>query len=364
MSEKPLSKLMTTLKSPRVSVDLTGVKEAFNERIPIDLSKVADAINEPIPKYQEMFTFAAGGIPLFLFGIQAVTGILLAFFYVPQWDAAYESVRHITEGVPFGWWVRGIHRWSANLLILFVFLHMIRTFIFGSYRKPREFTWLMGVGLLFVTVTFGFTGYSLIGNQVSYWASVIGTNIAGNVPVIGKYLLYFMRGGWEVTDGTLTRFFALHAWVMPVSLTLLVGIHVVLVRLHGPTRVDPDDEREIKFWPDQIVNEVIVLLYILILIMVLTTLFPPHVGERATPEQTPLHIAPEWYFLWVYGFLKLVPGTIGMLGLMLFVAALVFWPWVDKVLQRISPRLDLSVVLGTIVALLVIVAIWWQAFFL
>ena len=342
---------------------MTGkLKSWWTERVPVDLSQVMKAINEPVPKYQEMFTFAAGGIPLFLFAVQVITGIFLAFYYVPEWNAAYDSVRHISEGVPFGWWIRGIHHWAANLMILAVFLHVIRTFIFGSYRRPREFTWLMGVGLLFVTVTFGFTGYSLVGNQVSYWAAVIGTNIAGSVPIIGELLLYFMRGGWEVSNSTLTRFFALHAWVMPIALTLLVGIHIMFVRLHGPARVDLKDERDVKFWPDQIVNEAIVALYILILLMVLTTLVPPYMGDRATPEQTPLHIAPEWYFLWVYGFLKLVPGTVGMVGLMLFTATLTFWPWVDKLLCRISPRLELSVVLGTIVAVMIIVAIWWQAF--
>jgi quinol-cytochrome oxidoreductase complex cytochrome b subunit len=299
---------------------------------------------------------------MILFGIQAITGILLAFNYVPTLTGGYASVVRITEELPFGWWLRGIHHWTANLMILTVFFHMIRVFVFGGYRRPREFIWILGAGLLLVTVSFGFTGYSLIGNQLSYWATIIGSSIAGSVPVVGKYVLYFMRGGWEVSNATITRFYALHAWILPASLMGLMAVHILLVRLHGPSRPDPKDDRNIRFWPDQVFNEGIVVMYLLIGLVVLATIFPPTAGQPANPDQTPLHIAPEWYFLWVFGFLKLLPEMLGMAALGLFVAVLIFWPWADRLLARISPRLELSVVLGTVTGLTIVGLTLWQAF--
>jgi len=333
-------------------------KSWWYERCPITLAQVIKAINEPIPRYLELFFYAVGGIPLILMLIQAVTGVLLAFYYSPA--QAFESVRHTTQDVPFGWWIRGIHRWGANLAILAVMLHMLRTFFIGSFRKPRELVWMIGALLLIVTLGFGFTGYSLVGDHLSYWATVVGTNIAGSVPIIGNYLLYFLRGGWDVTSQTVTRFFAIHAWVLPAIGTLLVVIHIVLMRLHGPTHIEPEEDEKagLFFWPDQIITEVLVGLYILLLLTTLTILFPPPVGKMADPTRTPIHIKPEWYFMPVYAWLKLVPEAVGIIGLFLFVLILIFWPFIEEWIERWSPIKDLYVILGTIVAVLFVVAIF------
>jgi ubiquinol-cytochrome c reductase cytochrome b subunit/cytochrome b6 len=343
-------------------VEQSKFKEWLTQRLPVSVGELMEVINEPVPKVMEPFAWAAGGIPMFLFGIQAITGVLLAFNYVPTLAGSYQSVARITEVLPFGWWIRGVHHWAANLMILSVFVHMIRTLIFGGFRRPREFTWILGVALLLVTVSFGFTGYSLIGNQLSYWATVIGSNIAGSVPVIGPYLLYFLLGGWDVTNTTITRFYALHAWILPAISTGLVGLHVVLVRLHGPSRPDPEDRHDIRFWPDQVFSEGIVVMFLLLTLVVLATVLPPGTGQLPTPGETPSHIAPEWYFLWVYGFLKLVPEAVGMVALGLFVVVLILWPWVDRLLARISPRLELNPALGLVVGLAIVGLTLWQAF--
>lgn len=339
-------------------------KSRWQEWFPINWEQVLEIINESIPRYLETFFYAVGGIPLLLALLQGITGILLVFYYTPGIPDAYESVRHITQEVPFGWWIRGLHRWGAHLFILVVMLHMLRTFVIGSFKRPRELVWIMGALLLLVTLAFGFTGYSLIGDQLSYWATIVGTSIAGSVPLVGGYLLTFMRGGWNVTSETVTRFFALHAWVLPAIGGLLVIVHIVLMRLYGPMRVEPEEVDKAAgffFWPDQIATEIVVILLFVLLLSTLAVVFPPPVGEPADPLHTPEHIRPEWYFLPVYSWLKLVPEAVGTIGLFIFVLVLIFWPFVEEWLGRFIPVKDWYVIVGTIVAVLYVVAIFAEA---
>ncbi len=160
-------------------------------------------------------TYYFGGIALFLFGVQVVTGTLLALYYSPTPEAAYKSVQSITSDVSFGWLIRSIHHWAANLMILFVALHLGRVFFQAAYKYPRELTWVIGIGLLLVTLGFGFTGYLLPWDQRAYWATVVGTEIAGGVPLVGDQLLLLLRGGPDVTGATMSRFFGIHVLVLP-----------------------------------------------------------------------------------------------------------------------------------------------------
>lgn len=334
----------------------------LGERIPLPLEAIRHPLREPIPVHLHRWWFALGSTPLLLFLIQVGTGILLTFYYIASPDRALESVRTISTEVPFGWWFRGIHHWGASLMILTVGLHMVRVFFSSAYRRPRELNWIIGTVLLFTTLAFGFTGYALVYDQLSYWATTVGTNLIGSVPLIGSYLLAFTRGGLEVTANTLTRFFTLHIGILPTLMILLLGLHVLLVRLHGVARLDPEDDRTAPFFPGHVLLALLIGFYLALLLSALAVIFPPPLGDPANPALTPAEIKPEWYFFSVYRWLRLVPGVIGLVGMFAFVLALVFWPFVDAFLARWFKKRDVTLVLGAIVAVVFIAATLWEAF--
>jgi quinol-cytochrome oxidoreductase complex cytochrome b subunit len=193
-----------------------------------------------VPKVNWWFTL--GSASLFLFVLQAVTGIFLAVYYVPSPDHAYESIEYIMNGVAFGWLIRGIHHWGASLMVFFVFIHMLRTFYYASYKYPREITWLTGVVLLLTTLGMGFTGYLLPWNQRAYWATTVGTEIAGTAPFIGNFFLRVLRGGNDLSAVTLARFFAVHIWFLPAIIALIIGVHMYLVIRIGISSMPKEDE--------------------------------------------------------------------------------------------------------------------------
>lgn len=184
-----------------------------------------------LPKTNWWYTL--GSATLFLAINQGVTGILLTLYYVPTPDHAYDSVQFITTQLPAGWFIRGLHHWGASAMVVLTVLHMLRVILYGAYKFPREVTWFTGVGLLLTVVGFGFTGYLLPWDQKAYWATIVGTLIAGTPPVIGDWILRVVRGGEELSAITLARFFGVHVWVLPASLLLLIGIHMFLVIKHG-----------------------------------------------------------------------------------------------------------------------------------
>src|SRR5512136_2470496 len=188
-----------------------------------------------VPKVNWLFTL--GSASLFVALNQAITGILLTIYYVPTPDHAYDSVQYITTQVPLGWLIRGLHHWGASAMIVLVVLHMLRVILFGAYKFPREVTWFTGVILLLVVIGFGFTGYLLPWDQKAFWATTVGTRIAGTVPFIGDYILRIIRGGSEISAVTLVRFFGTHVWVLPSVLFLLIGIHLYLVIRNGISAV-------------------------------------------------------------------------------------------------------------------------------
>ena len=193
-----------------------------------------------VPKTNWLYTL--GSASLFVAVNQIVTGILLTFYYVPTPDHAYDSVSNITTQVPMGWFIRGLHHWGASAMVVLVILHMIRVIYYGAYKFPREVTWFTGVFLLLVTIGFGFTGYLLPWDQKAYWATTVGTRIAGTPPFIGDFILRIVRGGEELSAVTLARFFGVHVWVLPATLLLLVGIHLYLVVRIGISSVPKKGE--------------------------------------------------------------------------------------------------------------------------
>ena len=192
-----------------------------------------DQYNRIVPKHATNYIYCFGGIALVLFIILAVTGIMLAVYYQPTPTAAYQSVLDISTNVSFGWWIRSIHRWAAGGMVLLVFAHSLRVFFTGAYKAPRELNWLTGVALLAITLGFGFTGYLLPWDQKAYWATKVGTDIAGSVPVLGHFLLVSLRGGEQINAATLGRFFDLHVLVLPGIIVLLLIGHFWMIRRHG-----------------------------------------------------------------------------------------------------------------------------------
>jgi len=297
----------------------------------------------------EARTYYLGGITLFLFGVQVVTGTLLTLYYKPTPEAAYDSVKYITSVVEFGWLIRSVHHWAANGMIIFMVLHLLRVFVQGAYKYPRELIWLVGAGLLMVTIGFGFTGYLLPWDQKAFWATVVGTEIAKAVPFIGDSLLQLLRGGEDVTDATLSRFFGMHVLVLPLSLAGLLVIHLTIVHQLGlanpkrpelrPGQVPPPGFRErLKpFFPHYVLDEVIAWAMLLAGLVALASLLPAGLEEPADPLVTPQHVKPEWYFLAVYQLLKIVPAIgpltprdVGILTPMVAIVILTLLPFIDR----------------------------------
>jgi len=291
--------------------------------------------HKEVPRHRYAFTYYTGGITLFFFLIQVLTGLLLLMYYRPTADAAFESVRLIMSGVRFGWLVRSVHVWSANLMVLAVVLHLLATFFGKAYRRPREVTWLSGALLLFITLAFGFTGYLLPWNTLAFFATKVGTEIAGDVPGVGRALLVLLRGGEDVTEATLSRFFGIHVAILPALTTLLLGLHLVLVQLHGMSRpVSVRAASAEPFYPHYLLKDLFVWVLLLGLLATLATLAPWPLGEKADPlAPAPAGLKPEWYFLFMYQTLRLLPGHIlGLegeeVGVFLFVLGALLLPLV------------------------------------
>ncbi len=186
--------------------------------------------------------YALGSATMFCAMLQIITGILLTIYYVPAPGQAYESVQYITNQLPMGWFVRGLHHWGASAMVVLTVLHMLRVIVYGAYKYPREVTWFTGVTLLIVVIGFGFTGYLLPWDQKAYWATTVGTRIAGAAPFVGDTILKVMRGGNELSAITLVRFFGVHVWVLPITLLILIGIHLYLVIRNGISSVPKKGE--------------------------------------------------------------------------------------------------------------------------
>lgn len=191
-----------------------------------------DFLDKPIPKGLNL-SFCFGGITFFLFVMLAVTGYFMTLYYVPSPEQAYDAVDYLTFEVPMGQVIRGVHHWSGNLMMVTIFLHMLRVYVYGAYKKPREINWISGVFLFCLVMGFGFTGYLLPWDQKAFWATKVGTSIMGTVPVAGDYALRLMRGGTDLGALTLTRFYTLHVLFLPlVTVIFLIG-HFVMIRKQG-----------------------------------------------------------------------------------------------------------------------------------
>jgi quinol-cytochrome oxidoreductase complex cytochrome b subunit len=326
----------------------------FDERYPVPSIRQAFAkqAHKLLPPHVG-WAHTMGGMLLFLTVHQILTGILLMVYYRPTTDEAYESVRYVMTQASFGWLIRGLHAWGANLMIAVLVLHMLRVFLMGAYKKPRELTWVGGVLIFFVVLFFGFTGYLLPWNQLSYWATTVGTQVTSAIPELGSALGVLVRGGDAVGQETLSRFYVLHVVVLPWVLAFLVILHIVLIRMQGLAPLAPVGEHEVPtpeegvpFAPDHLSRELVVFPLFFALLIALVILFPPEIGEKANPTVTPEGIKPEWYFLPTYQFLKYLPKELGLALAALPPLLLLFWPFLDRTRYRRARRRRLSVAIG------------------
>ncbi|HTP12055.1 MAG TPA: cytochrome bc complex cytochrome b subunit [Bacteroidota bacterium] len=288
-----------------------------------------------VPVHRHSIWYYFGGVSLFLFIIQVVTGILLLLYYKSGEELAFESIQFIMSKVQFGWLIRSIHSWTANLFILTAMVHMFSVYFERSYRKPREMTWLTGMLMFFLALGFGFSGYLLPWNELAFFATKVGTDIAGVVPLVGKPLMVFLRGGQEVTGATLSRFFGFHVAVLPGIFTVLLGTHLILIQRQGmsePLHVESGAEQKtMPFFPNFLLRDLLLWLIVLNLLAILAVFFPWELGKKADAfAPAPAGIKPEWYFLFMFQTLKYIPGKLWVIdgevfGIVLFGAGGLLW---------------------------------------
>jgi cytochrome b6 len=326
-----------------------------------------------VPVHRHSVWYYFGGVALFLFIIQVTTGILLLLYYKGSEQLAFESIQFIMSKVQFGWLVRSIHSWAANLFILAAVIHMFSVYFERSYRNPREVTWLTGMLMLFLGLGFGFSGYLLPWNELAFFATKVGTDIAGVVPVVGKPLMIFLRGGEDVTGATLSRFFGFHVALFPGIFTGLLVVHLLLVQRQGmsePLGMDEEHERKtMPFFPNFMLRDVLLWLIVLNVLAVLAVFFPWELGRKADPfASAPAGIRPEWYFLFMFQSLKYVPPRIlfldgEVLGIGLFGVAGLIWllvPFWDRKSARGLRGRGISYIgIGVVVYILVFTILGW-----
>ncbi len=345
---------------------MAALRRWLDDRLGMDaIRQVAE--HKEVPVHRHTFWYYWGGMTLFLFGIQVSTGILLLLYYRASADEAYESVRFLMTDVSFGWLIRSIHSWSANLMIGAAMIHMFSVFLLKSYRMPREITWLSGAVLLGLSFAFGFSGYLLPWNQLAFFATKVGTDITGALPVVGPFMLRFLRGGDQITGGTLTRFFGFHVAVLPALTTVFLGLHVYLVQKHGmsvPPGIEATGQRPrvMRFIPNFLLRDMVGWLAALGALAALAALFPWELGVKADPyAPAPAGIKPEWYFGWMFQTLRMIPSHIlglegelvGILGIGAVAALWVVAPVLDDPKGR-GPRARFWTLVGVFAILYVV----------
>jgi cytochrome b6 len=295
-----------------MSARIEAVYDWLDNRLAIDKLREL-ASHKTVPMHRYTVFYYLGGMTLFFFMVQVCTGILLMLYYRPSADEAFESVEFLMTTVPFGWLIRSVHSWSANLMVFFAFVHLVTVFFMKAYRPPREITWITGVLLLFLIMGFGFSGYLLPWNKLAFFATKVGTDIAGVVPGLGAFTLRFLRGGDRVTGGTLARFYGWHVAILPAITTVVLMIHLMLVQTKGMS-MPPEIEKEagphtMKFFPNFAVRDLFGWILALGVLVALAALFPWELGEKADAfAPAYADIRPEWYFVFMFQTLKLVPG--------------------------------------------------------
>jgi len=314
-------------------------KRWFDGRIPIgELSTFLR--RKVVPAHRYTFWYLFGGLTLLFFILQAISGVLLSLYYQPTPAGAHESVTRITDQVSFGWIVRGIHHWSAHLLVFCALVHMVSKYFFVAYRKPREGTWISGVLLLGLVLGFAFTGYLLPWSTEGFFATLIGLEIPASMPFVGDLITRVLRGGEYVDAVTLTRIFSLHAIVLPLVTLIFILFHLIQNQYTGSAV--PKGVREsgkIPFSPDFIYRDALAWITGIMVLLTFVFFFPPGIGTKADILASPPEgIRPEWYFIPLFQTIKWLPGTLLGINTEIFInlcvllafTGLVLLPWLHR----------------------------------
>jgi ubiquinol-cytochrome c reductase cytochrome b subunit len=295
-------------------------------------------LDEPLP-HGVGWWFVTGSILLFLVGVQLLTGVVLAMYYVPSPDHAYESVRFIMDRLPLGGIVRGLHVFGASFIIVAAGVHILRVVLFGSYKKPREATWMTGVVLLLILLGFALSGYLLPWDQKAYWATTVTINIARSAPVGGEFMASLMRGGADLGALTLGRWYAAHVFLLPAALVGFVLAHIYLMRRHGISGpITPTPGEPAAFYPYQALRDSLAMAAVFSALLAMAIAVPAPLEPIADPTDASYIPRPEWYFLSLFQLLKYFPGplepvaTIVIPGLV--VTGLLLLPFLDRGVAR------------------------------
>lgn len=335
----------------------------LNERL--QLNAIIDAAFEhPVPKTSNFLDYL-GFATLFVFISQALTGILLATVYIPSADEAYNSIK-LLQSTAIGGYVRSLHSWGANFMVVLITLHLLRVFYEAAYKKPRELTWIMGGILLIATLGLAFTGYLLPWDQEGYWATTVGTAMPNYIPLIGDSLVRFLRNGAEVTGATLTRFYSVHMLVLPLLILLAFMPHFFFVLRQGMSvadelaeaklRGEDVDTRSIPFWPNVAFRMIVLVLIVALGLWILAGVYPKILGDPADALNKNHYIpTPAWYFFGLYQLLKYFPGSLDALALvvlpLLFVVVIFGLPWIDRNPSRAPGKRPIALGIAAIVVI-------------
>ena len=275
-----------------------------------------------------------GSIAVFLFLVQAFTGLLLAFNYAPTPGEAYNSLKYIINELTGGRLIRGLHHWGAGMMIVVVVIHLTQVFLFGAYKKPREATWIVGAGLLLLTLAYGLTGYLLPWDNRAYWGTVVTTQIASKAPLLGSYLTRLLGSEQSIGVVTFARFYALHVLLLPPITSFLILLHVYLVRKHGVTPSPDDHGKTKKFFPEQVFKDTVAIFVCFVILFVMAVVAKVPLERLADPTDTTYIPRPDWYFLFLFQTLKLFEGPLEVLGSIvlptLAILLLLLVPFLDR----------------------------------
>ena len=313
----------------------------LNERLDLD-GVIASLSRQRVPVHRWSFFNALGGMTLILLGIQVASGVLLLLYYRPSVETAHPSVAHIIGEVPFGDLVRSVHAWSSDLFVGFLLAHVFSVVIQRSYRAPRELLWLSGTGLFVMCIGLAFSGHLLPWTGDAYVAARVSTELAAGVPGAGHFMKVFLRGGEEITATSLNRFFGFHVAILPPVVTVLLVMHLWLVRRQGvsvPESVPPERVRMLPYWPHMGLRVLARATALVLLVLTAAVFLPRDLAPEADPlAATPPDVRPQWYFVWVFQVIKRLPSQVmgfeghklGVTALVLALGCFVALPIIDR----------------------------------
>ena len=295
-------------------------------------------LDEPLPPGTG-WAFTTGSMLILLLGVQFVTGVALAMYYVPTPLLAYDSVRFITDTLTLGWLVRGLHFWGASFIVVAAGVHLLRVFFFASYKAPREVTWWSGVVMLLLILAFSLSGYLLPWDQKAYWATTVTINIAAGTPVFGEQVANVLRGGTSLGALTLGRWYAAHVFLLPAALVIFIVAHIALMRRHGISGpLKPQEGPPVPFYPWHVIKDTLMMAAIFALLITFAVKFPAHLDEIANPADAAYIPRPDWYFLSLFELLKYFPGPFEPIATMVIpgivVGFLLALPFLDRGPER------------------------------